>query len=205
MKDKKQEKKEIEESNTKNNEMVKEMSKPMPKEITPEILTKMPKETPDKLPEQKDPLAEMTELLKRTQANFENYRKQQEKRIEEIRAFAAKDVILQLLPIIDNFELALKNTKCEKNEFIQGIELIYSQLHSFLGNNNIQVIETKNKLFNPCYHEALMRAESELPVNTILEELQKGFTLHDKVIRHAKVTISTGKKEVNKTNINGGK
>lgn len=140
-------------------------------------------------------LAEMRELLQRTQANFENYRKQQEKRTEEIRNFAGKDMILQVLPLLDNFNLALKNTKCEKGEFIKGIELIYSQLYSFLESNEVRAIETKNKIFDPFYHEALIKVDSDLPENTIVEELQKGFTLHGKVIRHAKVKISVGKKE----------
>ena len=140
------------------------------------------------------------ELLQRNQANFENYRKQQEKRIVDIRKMAAKDIILQVLPIIDNFELALKNTTCERTDFVQGIELIYSQLHSLLENNNLKIIETKNEVFDPFYHEALMKVNSELPENTIMEELQKGFTLHDKVIRHAKVKVSNGK-----NNANGGK
>ena len=77
--------------------------------------------------EKQDPLAEMRDLLQRTQANFENYRKQTEKRVEESIEFANKDLILQILPILDNFELALKNTE-NKEEFVNGIELIYSQL-----------------------------------------------------------------------------
>ena len=137
------------------------------------------------------------EMLQRTQANFENYRKQQEKRVTDIREMASKDIILQVLPIIDNFELALKNTSCEKTDFVEGIELIYSQLHSLLENNNLKIIETKNKIFDPFYHEALMKVNSDLPENTIVEELQKGFTLHDKVIRHTKVKISNGKKNNN--------
>ena len=134
------------------------------------------------------------ELLQRTQANFENYRKQQEKRIEDIREMAARDIILQILPIVDNFELALKSADTNSNakDFLQGVELIYSQIHSMLENNNIKIIETEKKIFDPFYHEALMKIDSELPENTIVEELQKGFTLHDKVIRHAKVKISNG-------------
>lgn len=187
MKDKKQEKKETEESNVKNSETVNEIPRPMPKE--------MPDKLSEEKKESKDPLAEMTELLKRTQANFENYRKQQEKRIEEIRAFASKDILLQLLPLLDNLNLALKNSHCNPAEFVKGIELIYSQLFDILENNGVKPILTEKQTFDPCYHEALMKVESELPVNTIVEEWQKGFTLHNKVIRHAKVKISLGKKE----------
>lgn len=140
----------------------------------------------------KDPLTEVTELLQRTQANFENYRKQTEKRVEDIRKMASKDMILQILPVLDNFELALKNSE-NKEEFIKGVELIYSQLFSVLENNGVKIINTDNE-FDPFYHEALMKVDSELPENEIVEEFQKGFTLNDKVIRHSKVKVSSGKK-----------
>lgn len=139
-----------------------------------------------------DQLQETTELLQRTQANFENFRKQTDKRIEEIRCIASKDMILQILPILDNFELALKSTE-QKGDFVSGVELIYAQLFTVLENNDIKIIETENKMFDPHYHEALMKVESNLPENTIVEELQKGYLLHDKVVRHARVKISAGK------------
>ena len=140
----------------------------------------------------KDALKEMTDLLQRTQASFENYRKQTEKRVEEIRDMASKNVIVQILPILDNFELALKNTTGQKEDFVNGVELIYAQLRSLLETNDIETIETKGKMFDPHFHEALMKIESELPQNSIVEELQKGFILQGKVIRHAKVKISAG-------------
>ncbi len=139
-----------------------------------------------------DRLAEVTDLLQRTQANFENYRKQTEKRVEEIRKMASKDMILQILPVLDNFELALKNSE-NKEEFIKGVELIYSQLFSMLENNGVKIINAE-KEFDPFYHEALMKVDSELSENQIVEEFQKGFTLNDKVIRHSKVKVSSGKK-----------
>ena len=139
---------------------------------------------------------EMKELLLRTQANFENYRKQTEKRITEIRDMAAKNVILQLLPTLDNFNLALKNTEhTNHKDFIKGIELIYAQLNSILENNNVETIKTKNQKFDPYLHEALMKVDSDKPEDVIIEEFQKGFTLNGEVIRHAKVKISSGKKK----------
>ncbi len=142
-----------------------------------------------------DVLGEMKELLQRTQANFENYRKQQEKRIEEIREMAAKDVILQLLPVLDNFEMALKSADTNPNpkDFLKGVELIYAQLNGLLENIGIKIIATENEAFDPYFHEALIKSESELPENTIIEEIQKGYMLHSKVIRHARVRISAGK------------
>ena len=144
---------------------------------------------------------ELTGLLQRTQANFENYRKQTEKRVQELKQIAAKDMILQILPLIDNLELAFRSLNTEKkddsfvnSEFVQGIQLIYGQLMTILEHNGVQPIQTENQKYNPHYHEALMKVESELPEHTIVEEFQRGFTLHGQVVRHAKVKISSGKK-----------
>ncbi len=137
---------------------------------------------------------ELTDLLKRTQANFDNYRKQMQAYIEDIKKMAAKDLILQLLPVIDNFELAFKSTSADagNKEFIQGMRLIYSQLTQLLQDNNIVPLDTKGKDFDPYYHEALVKVNSDLPKNRIMEEFQKGYMMQGKVLRHAKVKLSAG-------------
>ena len=159
----------------------------MPEELTSELPTLVS----ESAPESKDQLQEMTELLQRTQANFENYRKQMEKRVEEIKQLAAKDIVLQLLPVLDNFELAFRNQNHNPQEFIKGIELIYVQLKELLEHQGVKAIPALGK-FNPYYHEALLKVESELPENTILEEFQRGFTLQGQVIRPVRVKISSG-------------
>lgn len=148
----------------------------------------------EQAPPEDPQLEELRDLLLRTQANFENYRKQAEKRLVEMKQFAARDIIVQILPVLDNLELALKNVK-EESEFVNGVKLIYAQLVGILEHAGIQKIETSQQQFDPYYHEALLKVVSELPENTILEEFQKGYILHDKVIRHAKVKISAGKQE----------
>ena len=144
--------------------------------------------------EPKNELLEMRNLLQRKQAEFENYRKQVDKRFIEMKELANKNLIFKLLPVVDNFNLALKSADTNSNpeDFLKGVELIYSQLFSFLENNNVQSMVTEKKKFDPYFHEALMKVDSDLPENTIVEELQKGFILNDKVIRHAKVKISSG-------------
>ena len=107
----------------------------------------------EKKVERKDDVKELTETLKRVQADFENYRKQVEKRIEEMKNEAAKDIILKLLPILDNFELAIKNNT-HKDEFCKGVELIYAQIFSILEEEGLKPIEAKGK-FDPYKHEAL--------------------------------------------------
>ena len=136
---------------------------------------------------------ELKELLQRTQASFENFRKQTEKRIEAIHELAGKDSILRLLPILDNFNLALKNTE-NSEEFQTGIELIYSQFDKMLKDSGVKVMDTEDKKFDPFYHEALMKVESDQDEDMIIEEFQHGYVLNGTVIRHAKVKVSAGKK-----------
>lgn len=138
-------------------------------------------------------LSELKDLLLHTQANFENYRKQVEKRVEEMKQMAGRDIILQLLPIIDNWDLALKNVD-NTPEFATGMKLIRAQMQELLVNNDLKPIISVGNVFDPYYHEALMKVESNLPENIILEEFQSGFTLNGVVLRHAKVKISAGKK-----------
>ena len=155
------------------------------------------------LPEEKQTTEqELKELLQRTQANFENYRKQMEKRMEEIKQMAGKDILMQLLPLIDQFQLALQsmNERTSPKDLMKGMELIYAQLNALLEQNNVQPIPTESVAFDPYYHEALMKVESHLPENTILEEFQKGYVLQGKVLRHARVKLSAGQK--NKTENN---
>ncbi len=138
---------------------------------------------------------ELLDMLKRTQANFENYRKQTEKRIEDIRALANKQAMIQLLPVYDNLLLSLKNVNSHE-EFVQGVRLIADQFMAALASQGIEEIKIeKGSPFDPHMHEALMKIPSEQPEDAVLEVLQKGFTLHGKVIRHARVKLSAGKKE----------
>lgn len=155
------------------------------------------------LPHQESPVAdakvqELTELLQRTQANFENYRKQIEKRMEEMQSLAAKEIIFKLLPLIDHFQLALQNTG-HQQEFVKGVELVYAELTGVLEEEGVAPLETVGQRFDPYYHEALIRVESEKPENSIIEEFQRGFTLHGQVLRHAKVKVSAGKQNHPKT------
>ncbi|MDO8510592.1 MAG: nucleotide exchange factor GrpE [Nanoarchaeota archaeon] len=160
---------------------------------------KSDKKTEQERPEAEAPakqlsVEELTDLLKRTQANFENYRKQSQTYLEDIKKMAARDILLQVLPVLDNFELALKAVSPDQanTEFVRGVTLIHAQLLQLLQHNNVVPLETIGKNFDPYYHEALMRVPSGSPANKIIEEFQKGFTMHGKVLRHAKVKVSAG-------------
>jgi len=133
---------------------------------------------------------EYLEQLQRLQAEFDNYRKRVEREKQEIYNNANEKLITRLLDILDSFELALKHNADE------GVKMIYSQLYSLLESHGLKKIEATGK-FNPEVHEALIQEEGEED-GIIIEELQKGYILNNKVIRPSKVKIS-------KLKVKGGK
>lgn len=134
-------------------------------------------------------LLSMTESLQRLQAEFENYKKRTEKERIEFAKFAEEDLMKSMLPVLDSFELALQN-KTSPQEFQKGVELIFAQLFQQLEEKGLKPIKSKGEAFDPYKHEALLTEESKEKPNTVLEELQKGYTFNDKVIRHTKVKVS---------------
>tara|TARA_Y100000310_G_C20645628_1_gene796372 strand:+ start:952 stop:1452 length:501 start_codon:yes stop_codon:yes gene_type:complete len=129
------------------------------------------------------------EDLQRLQAEFENYKKRTEKEKLEFIKYAKEEFIKNLLPVLDSFEQALKN-KDKQEEFIKGIELIFSQFHSILEQEGLRSITTSNEKFDPYKHEVLLQEKSDTEEGIILEDLQKGYMLNNRVIRHSKVKIS---------------
>ena len=134
-------------------------------------------------------IEELTDTLKRLQAEFENYKKWNAKEKTEFVKYANAELIAQMLPIIDSFEIALKNTN-DKEKFVEGIKMIYAQLHSMLESQGLRPINAAGQKFDPYKHEVLMKEQSDKPDDTILEEFQKGYMLNDRIIRHSKVKIS---------------
>jgi len=143
-----------------------------------------------KIDEKDQKIQELTEYLQRLQAEFENYKKRVEKENNNFLRYANANLINELLPLLDSFELALKN-KDNKEDFIKGVELIFAQLFSTLKKQGLRQIEAEGKQFDPYLHEVMMQEPSDKD-GIILEELQKGYMLNDKVLRHSKVKI--GKK-----------
>lgn len=132
---------------------------------------------------------ELTDDLKRVQAEFENFRKRCEKENSSFRDYAKAELVRKLLTVLDSFEIALKNTADHK-KFVDGVELIYSQLYSLLKEEGLQHIETKDKRFDPYLHEVMLSEKSDKPEDMILEELQKGYKFKDCVLRHSKVKVA---------------
>ena len=123
------------------------------------------------------------------QAEFENYKKWNAKEKTEFVKYANADFIEKMLPVLDSFEIALKNTS-DKEKFVEGMKMIYAQFHAMLEAEGLRPIKSTGEKFDPYKHDVLMKEESDKPEDTILEEFQKGYMLNDKVLRHSKVKIS---------------
>jgi molecular chaperone GrpE len=136
-------------------------------------------------------MQEIVATLQRVQAEFENYKKRVERDKKKVVDYSKEQIILKLLPILDNFELAMQNA--DNTEFAKGVELIYDDLMEALQKEGLIKIDANGK-FDPHFHEALMTEDGPKD-NMVLDEIQKGYKLKEKVIRHAKVKISK-KKEV---------
>ncbi len=132
---------------------------------------------------------DLTETLQRLQAEFENYKKRADKEKEEFRKYAKAGIIEKLLPVIDNFEIALKN-KDKGGHFVKGIEMVYAEMISLLQKEGVARISAEGKKADPSFHEVLMTEKSEKEDGTILEELQRGYMLDDKVLRYSKVKVA---------------
>ena len=140
---------------------------------------------------------ELLDMLKRSQANLENFRKQTEKRIDDIREFAKRDVISKFIPVMDSFDLSHKempkDAPGQLGEVCTGIQMISDQLANTVNDLGVEIIDCTGK-FDPTVHEALAKISNDKPEGTILAVFQPGFKLHGKVLRAARVQVSAGQK-----------
>ena len=126
----------------------------------------------------------------RLAAEYDNYRKRSQKERETVYADAKADTVLQLLPVYDNLERALK-AECSDGAFYKGVEMIMDQLMGIFAKLGVEVIQTEGQTFDPALHNAVIHVEDEsLGENVVAEEFQKGFTLNGKVIRFAMVKVA---------------
>ena len=139
---------------------------------------------------------EIKNMLQRLNAEFQNYRKRTEEEKSKFIKLSNEELIKKLIPILDNFELALKHQK-EQTETTEGMKLIYTQLLETLEQEGLQRIPATGK-FDPKMHEAVIVEETEEETGKILQELQRGYILNGKILRTTKVKISKNKQGGNK-------
>jgi molecular chaperone GrpE len=133
----------------------------------------------------------LLDRLKRMQAEFDNARKRAAREQQEFREYAVADAIKALLPALDSFERALQ-AGGDKSDLRSGIELIYKQLQDTLTKLGLRPIPTKNEVFDPHLHEAIEMVETRaVPDHQIVEELQRGYKLKDRLLRPAMVKVAS--------------
>jgi len=137
-------------------------------------------------------LREFRDRYLRTLADFENFRKRSEREKQDYFKYAMAGVIKDLLPVLDNFDRALEHAE-EGNDFHRGVSLIYKQLFDVLRRHGLKIIEESNVRFDPNIHEAVVTEEDpSVPSHTVTAVLQKGYFLHDRLLRPAMVKVATG-------------
>jgi len=145
---------------------------------------------PDELQRLKAERDNLLDRLARSQAEFENARKRAAREQREFREYALADALKSLLPTLDSFEQALQ-ASAEKSELHAGIELIYKQLHDALAKLGLRPIPAKGETFDPHLHQAVEMVDtSEVEDHKVLEELQRGYKLKDRLLRPAMVKVA---------------
>ena len=152
----------------------------------------------EKAPEKKkDPkdekIDELNDKLRRSMAEFDNYRKRTDKEKSAMYEIGAKDVIEKILPIVDNFERGLNTIPedAKGTAFAEGMEKIYKQFVKTLDDLGVKPIEAVGKPFDPNFHNAVMHVEDENHgENVVAAELQKGYTYKESIVRHSMVQVA---------------
>ena len=145
-------------------------------------------------------IGELTEALQRERADAENIRRRHDDQIASLRNIVKVNVVEELLPVIDNFERALKHVPkdLEKNDYVKGVQGVVKQFENTLAQMGVVKVKTVGEYFDPKLHEAVGMEDSDGDHEVVSEELQSGYVLDDQVIRHAMV-------KVKKENLKGGK
>ena len=147
----------------------------------------------DKLNNLESEVAELKDKLLRKAAEFENYKRRTENDQLSLLTYAAESFLQKLLPVIDDFERSLEhiNDAQDIKAIKNGLKLIYDKFMKILDEQGVEKIEAVGKSFDVDYHEALMqKADDSVEPHTVLDEIEKGYTYKDKVLRHTKVIVS---------------
>jgi molecular chaperone GrpE len=147
-----------------------------------------------------DQLNAQKEKVLRLSAEFENFKKRKQREIDEFKKFANETVFRQLLSVVDNLERAIDSATeaAEEVSLLEGVKLTHKELLKLFESFNVTLVEAENQSFDPNFHQAVTHAQNnDVPDNTVTNVLQKGYMLHDRLLRPAMVVVS--KKVENQT------
>lgn len=169
-----------------------EEKKPQPVKIENLQNAAVQDSAPDKAAaELKEKLLAAEDKYLRLFAEFDNYRKRTEGEKTEFSKYAAGNFAEAILPVLDSFERSEKALAANVSEEVRkGFALIHKQLEDILQKFGVKKMEAVGKVFDPRYHEAVLQKESDQPAQTVLEELQTGYLMHEKVLRAAMVVVA---------------
>lgn len=148
--------------------------------------------TEPRIAELETSLNELKEKNLRLLADFDNFKKRTTRERYELMSSASKDLIISLLPVLDDFERALKiENEAQAESFNEGIKLIYNRLLNILQSQGLKAMESNGETFDPDLHEAITEMNVQDPAQTgkVIDTIEKGYMLNDKIIRHAKVVV----------------
>lgn len=135
----------------------------------------------------------------RVSAEFENYKKRASREMSEFKKYANDAMVKALLPVVDNLERAIESSGDDERAnscVVEGIEMTLKEILKILDQFGIKQVQSLGQPFDPGFHEAILREESdEYPENTVVKELQKGYLMHERLIRPAMVVVSAAKKD----------
>jgi molecular chaperone GrpE len=169
------------------------LSKRQSRKLKTEKTTENTGGSDEKLKKLEGEVAEMKEKYLRLFAEFDNYKKRTIREKVDMMKTAAQDTLSALLPVLDDFDRAKKNAEDESSQepFSEGVLLVYNKLYSTLKQKGLEPMETDGEAFNPDFHEAI----TEIPAPTeelkgkVVDTVEKGYQLNDRIIRHAKVVV----------------
>ncbi len=158
-------------------------------------------EQPAPVVEPEPDTATLTRDLQRLAADFANYRKRMEAERTDFAKYAKADLIRRLLEVLDGYDRALETMPedVKGQPWVEGMWLVERKLRALLDAEGLQALETVGTPFDPYRHEAVAHVESDAPEGTVISEYQKGYRLHDRIIRPAVVTVSKGRAATNDT------
>jgi molecular chaperone GrpE len=159
------------------------------------------KELEAKLEAKEKEAGETYDRLLRASAEFDNYKKRSSREMEEFRKFANQSLIKEMLSVVDNLELAMNSTDGHKaidKDLLQGLEMTHKEILRVFDKFNVKPIDAKGQPFDPTFHEAVMQEETDdSPKNTVINELQRGYMIHDRLLRPSMVVVAKPKENPN--------
>lgn len=153
---------------------------------------KEPKQQDGEIERLQQQVAELTEALQRERADAMNMRRRNEEQVASLKTVVKANVVRELLPVVDNFERALKHVpeELEGNDYIKGVQGVVKQFEKTLADMGVVRIKTVGEPFDPRYHEAVQMEDGDGSQEVVSEELQAGYRIGDDVIRHAMVKVT---------------